>query len=253
MRLLRTLLLASLGTAILTGTSIKVSAASGSSDVKEPPSTTLVVQGETSLSETTEVLTAPKPVTALAVIPPPKAITDRYVFNEVSKRVKALQKQLGTVAVDGHYGPQTRRAHVAALKKAGLSTSIVPAPSARYNISYNSEHRCPQFEDEFRKLGLEPVDVFSYIAWRESRCNPKAVNAKWKDGKVVWTLNKDGSYDSGLLQINSSWRSVTAAVCRAPQGDLSVLLGVDCNLKVAKYIMDESSGKLANWKVRKIG
>ena len=29
--------------------------------------------------------------------------------------------------------------------------------------------RCPQFEQVFEAYGL-PADVFSYVAWRESRC-----------------------------------------------------------------------------------
>jgi hypothetical protein len=133
----------------------------------------------------------------------------------------------------------------------GLSRANVPSnkPVPTYNISYNPERRCPAFEQSFDQHRLHPVDVFSYIAWRESRCNPQAVNAIWKNGKIVWTLNNDGSYDSGLLQINSSWKTVTAQVCGSEFGNLTVLRNLDCNLKVAKHIMENSSGKLANWRV----
>jgi putative component of membrane protein insertase Oxa1/YidC/SpoIIIJ protein YidD len=48
---------------------------------------------------------------------------------------------------------------------------------------------CPQYEAQLRKHGL-PVKQFSYIMWRESRCNPKAVSSQ----------NGDGSYDYGALQ-----------------------------------------------------
>jgi hypothetical protein len=107
--------------------------------------------------------------------------------------------------------------------------------------------RCPQWESKFKEYGL-PVDVFSYIAWRESGCNPEAINAKFNsNGKVIWTLNKNGSIDRGLVQINSCWRSVTKKVCGT---NLNGLLGVDCNLKVAKYIMDNSQGKLLNWNIQ---
>ena len=106
--------------------------------------------------------------------------------------------------------------------------------------------RCPQWESKFKEYGL-PVDVFSYIAWRESGCNPGAINAKFDaNGKVVWTLNKNGSIDRGLVQINSCWKSVTKKVCGT---NLNGLLGIDCNLKVAKYIMDNSEGKLLNWRI----
>jgi hypothetical protein len=107
--------------------------------------------------------------------------------------------------------------------------------------------RCPKWESKFKEYGL-PVDVFSYIAWRESKCNPKAINAKFDaNGNVTWTLNKNGSIDRGLVQINSCWRSVTKKVCGT---NLNGLLGIDCNLKVAKYIMDNSEGKLLNWRIQ---
>jgi hypothetical protein len=92
------------------------------------------------------------------------------------------------------------------------------------------------------------VDVFSYIAWRESGCNPKAINAKFdSNGNVTWTLNKNGSIDRGLVQINSCWRSVTKKVCGT---GLDGLFDVDCNLKVAKYLLDNTEGKLLNWRVQ---
>jgi phage baseplate assembly protein W len=93
------------------------------------------------------------------------------------------------------------------------------------------------------------VEVFSYIAYRETRCNAKAVNAKFDaDGNVTWTLNKNGSIDRGLLQINSCWKAVTQKVCGT---GLEGLFDVSCNLKVAKYIMDNSASGLGNWNVWK--
>lgn len=181
-----------------------------------------------------------------------------YKFDEVSENVKALQNVLGNVRVDGHYGGITRKRHIEALKANGLPTDNVPDAKYRsselgkYNISDNLEERCPMWEDKFREYGLEPVEVFSYIAYRESRCNPKAVNAKFDaNGNVTWTLNKDGSVDRGLVQINSTWRTVTSEVCNAPKGKLEVLYDVDCNLKVAKYLMDNTDSKLGNWRVWK--
>jgi len=105
------------------------------------------------------------------------------------------------------------------------------------------EKSCPQFEEAFKNYGLEPVSTFSYIAYRESRCRIKAINAKWdKNGNMTWALNKDRSYDSGLLQVNSSWVTVTKNVCKQ---DISALLTLDCNLKVAKYLLD--NGGLNHW------
>lgn len=115
-------------------------------------------------------------------------------------------------------------------------------PDAEY-VGIESEQRCPRWEPYFKEYGL-PAKQFSYIAWRESRCRIKAVNAKWDaQGNIIWTLNKDGSYDSGLLQINSTWRTVTKNICG---GGIELLLTLDCNLRVAKYLYD--NGGLGHWK-----
>jgi hypothetical protein len=53
------------------------------------------------------------------------------------------------------------------------------------------------------------------------------------------------SYDSGLLQINSSWVTVTSQVCGTKWGDLRPLRTSSCNLKVAKYLFE--NGGLGNW------
>lgn len=182
----------------------------------------------------------------------PQILVAQYSFGERSNKVERLQRHLG-VYVDGLYGRQTREAHIKALEAAGEETAFVPsAPSSggsKYNIPSDPEQRCPEFEPLFAQYGLQPVEVFSYIAYRESRCNAKAVNAKWDSkGNVIWTLNKNGSIDRGLLQINSCWKTVTKQVCGT---DLDGLFNVECNIKVAKYIMDNSSGKLANWNVWK--
>lgn len=103
---------------------------------------------------------------------------------------------------------------------------------------------CPKFEKVFADYGLLPVEVFSYIAWRESRCNPSAINARWdKNGNLVWTLNKNKTWDSGLLQINSGHRERVRKICG---GDLDRLMVLDCNLKVAKFLLD--NGGLAHWR-----
>lgn len=178
-----------------------------------------------------------------------------YKYDEVSKRVERLQRVLGNVRVDSHYGEITRQRHLEALEARGLPVDKIPSvgggdQDGKYNISDNLEHRCPMWEEKFKEHGLEPVEVFSYIAYRESRCRPAATNAKYDaNGNITWTLNKDKSIDRGLLQINSSWQTVTSQVCKAPRGQMDVLFDVDCNLSVAKYILDNSTGKLSNWRV----
>lgn len=105
------------------------------------------------------------------------------------------------------------------------------------------EWRCPKYEALFAQYGLVPVETFSYIAYRESRCRKKAINAIWdENGNMIWALNKNGSYDSGLLQINSTWKTVTKQICK---GGIEKLMELDCNLRVAKYLLD--NGGLGHW------
>lgn len=113
---------------------------------------------------------------------------------------------------------------------------VVTAPESK-KIPSDLTMRCPKWEAKFAQHGL-PVQTFSFIAWRESRCRLRAHNT---------TLNADGSSDLGLVQINSSWRKVTSQICDAPYGDLTVLFNVDCNLAVAKYLYD--NGGLRHWRL----
>lgn len=99
-------------------------------------------------------------------------------------------------------------------------------------IPKDQTQRCPQWEAKFREYGL-PVVAFSYISYRESRCNPRAWNR---------TLNRNGSQDLGLVQVNSSWQTVTRNICGT---GIKGLFNVDCNLSVAKYLYD--NGGLGHW------
>ena len=111
------------------------------------------------------------------------------------------------------------------------------APSGKVSsqsISSTQVKSCPQWEAKLKAQGLVPVKKFSYIMWRESRCQEK----------VVSKPNSNGTRDYGLLQINSSWRTVTRQVCGGKSMD--VLLNSKCNLKVAKYLFD--NGGIGHWK-----
>jgi hypothetical protein len=128
-------------------------------------------------------------------------------------------------------------------------TQSAPVPVVRVvehlpdGVPADLSKRCPQYESLMAAHGLRPVQAFSYIAWRESRCRPDAINARWdRSGRLVWTLNRNRSYDSGLLQVNSSWKTVTRQTCG---GDIDLLLTLDCNLRVAKYLLD--NGGLGHW------
>lgn len=93
---------------------------------------------------------------------------------------------------------------------------------------------CPQFNALFAKYGL-PVKVFSKIAWRESRCNPKSVSE----------VRHTGRPDVGLLQIQASWATVTRTICRRQKVVLA-LTDPSCNVKVAAYLY--ANGGLRHWK-----
>jgi hypothetical protein len=112
---------------------------------------------------------------------------------------------------------------------------VLPVEVVPEGVPADKTKRCPQWEDEFAEFGL-PVEVFSYVAWRESRCSPHSWNR---------TLNKNKTQDRGLLQINSSWVTVTAKECASQRGDLSVLFDVRCNLAVARYLY--RNGGLRHW------
>ena len=130
------------------------------------------------------------------------------------------------------------------------TTTINPPEAGRApsnTVPADPKKRCRAIEPLLEQYGLYPVEVFSYIAWRESGCRADAVNARWDAaGNVIWTLNKNGSIDRGLLQINSSWKTLVSEVCEAPRGDLDVLYDLDCNLRVARRLLGDGSG-LSNW------
>lgn len=128
------------------------------------------------------------------------------------------------------------------------------------SIPSDKTHRCPKWEPLMKRVGLEPIEVFSYLAWRESRCTPKAVGWNYRKGKSVKDCklvpydayrkcSAVKSYDSGLWQVNSSWKTVTAQVCKSPQGDMTVLFDPLCNAKVAKYLLD--NGGFNHWSLKR--
>lgn len=158
----------------------------------------------------------------------------QYSWNQRGTVVEDLQKLIG-VTPDGHYGVKTREAHIRYLKENNLSLLGVGSLPAFLSGSYPQDKakRCPQWEGRLRYNGLVPVDRFSYIMWKESRCQEN----------VISKPNKNGTRDYGLLQINSSWVSVTRKLCGGK--DMKVLLNHKCNLKVAKYLLD--NGGLGHW------
>ena len=174
-----------------------------------------------------------------------EVLQGEYSFLRFDEDVKVLQHYL-QVEVDGVYGPITRGEHIKALVRLGqwkpLEVSISMdqiVGDGGYAYPMDPEKRCPEWEQTFVTYGLVPVDVWSYVAWKESRCRPTVVND---------TLNSDGSIDYGLVQINSIHRKAVFRVCDG--WDLEImLLDVDCNLRMAKYLMDHTRNRLGNWRI----
>jgi hypothetical protein len=113
-----------------------------------------------------------------------------------------------------------------------LYTFAMPARAAAAPVK-----DCPQFYTQLKAHGLPPK-IFGPIMYRESRCNPASRSV----------LRHNGTRDLGALQINSSWRTVTARTCRVNSAQAPLeLLKLDCNLKVAAVLYNGGKG-LGNWR-----
>ena len=111
-------------------------------------------------------------------------------------------------------------------------TSTLPPPPA--------DALCPQWWNLARDAGWtdDLLPTLDYVMWRESRCDPTQHNT---------TLNKDGSTDIGLTQINDrSWCLPTRWYLNGYLPQVATLRIVDCkqlfdpyiNLQAAKVIHD---------------
>lgn len=117
---------------------------------------------------------------------------------------------------------------------------------------------CPQWHDALRRHDL-PVKVFAPIMMRESKCLRDAIGWNYHKGKshldcklsharTYRRCKAVKSYDIGLLQINSSHKTLTARVCRYDYGKMLILQKSECNLKVAAVLYNNGKG-LSNWQV----
>jgi len=130
------------------------------------------------------------------------------------------------------------------------TTTIAPTTTTTVALAPVANGRkCNQATiDKLAEYGL-PAVPFASIAYRESRCNPLAINARWnKQGEMTYSLNKNGTWDSGLLQINSGHKERIRRVCgkQALANNLAGLLDIDCNLAVAKELYNNGKG-LSHW------
>ena len=132
-------------------------------------------------------------------------------------------------------------------------TLVAPAPA---HAETEPTKSCPQYEALLRKHRL-PVKEFSFYMWRESKCEPKAIGWNYRKGtdhndcvlspaSTYKNCRAVRSYDVGLLQVNSQYKTITAQICKRPKRQLvRSLTDPSCNLKVAKYLYD--NGGSAHW------
>lgn len=137
-----------------------------------------------------------------------------------------------------------------------IATALIASVSPQRAAKADPVLPCRQWHRLMKDVGL-PVSTFAPIMWRESRCQPGTVgwnyrpgtsarDCKWSTFEVYRRCSAVKTYDMGLLQINSSWQTLTAKVCRSKQGDITVLFDPRCNLMVARYLFTEGGG-LRNW------
>lgn len=150
-----------------------------------------------------------------------------------------------------------KRPLLRAIAIAILLTSGTLATSATESVAKPAKtYPCEKWHPLLREYKL-PVKVFAPIMWRESKCQARAVGWNYKSGmshkdcklshaRTYRKCKAVKSYDVGLLQINSSWKSLTAQVCKTKLGEMLALQDPHCNLKVAAKLYNKGKG-LSNW------
>ena len=147
-------------------------------------------------------------------------VSATFLFVGISAKTEvAVQQEVGEpVVVSTTQAPTT-------------TTSVYVAPATAL---------CGQWWGLAIEAGWQEADMetLDYIMWRESRCDPTQHNT---------TLNKDGSTDVGLTQVNDrSWCLPTRWYPNGYLQTIGVLANVGCeelfdpftNLRAAKAIYD---------------
>lgn len=157
-------------------------------------------------------------------------IAQSFKWGQRGRLVKDLQEIVGA-PLTAKYDGKTWAAHYAYLWSRQMDLSLAPRPKLKMPraIPVDPSKRCPEIASQALAAGFPSwaIDSISYIAWKESRCQPDAINAKDENG---------GSF--GLMQINGIWtrRLVRQQIIVSRDQ----LLGPQKNLEAAFYVWIQS-------------
>jgi hypothetical protein len=154
----------------------------------------------------------------------------------------------------GIHGGRQQKLRELIKKLMALSLILALSTPAHASAAANS---CPKWEPLLAEyFPAKVVPIMSKISYRESRCISTAIGWNYKPGmshkdckiSPASTYRKCPavkSFDSGILQVNSTWVTVTRAVCKK-QDVMKALLNPRCNVKVAQYLY--RNGGLGHWR-----
>jgi hypothetical protein len=134
----------------------------------------------------------------------------------------------------------------------------IPVTAVVSPVEASYEWKCPKYTQQIRqhfpKRDWRTMDA---IMWRESRCITRAVGWNYRPGTTYKDCQGRGdfhtrrrcpavrSYDVGLFQITSSWRTLTRQVC-GKDTTTKVLMRPQCNFRVARVLYNH--GGLDHWR-----
>jgi hypothetical protein len=139
-----------------------------------------------------------------------------------------------------------------------LAVSIILINPVESSVEASKPWKCPRYTAQIKKtFPRKDWRRMDAIMWRESKCIRQAAGWNYHKGKTHRHCKDNGyfhnrqkckavrSWDIGLWQINSQWNTVTTRLC-GQNTRTKVLMNVDCNFRVAKYLYD--NGGLHHWR-----
>jgi hypothetical protein len=155
--------------------------------------------------------------------------------------------------------PPTRQDLEISMKRLALVIALTMGPVAVVSpVEASKPWLCPKYTAQIKKtFPRKDWRRMDAIMWRESKCIRQAAGWNYHRGKTHRDCKDNGyfhnrrkckavrSWDIGLWQINSQWSTVTTRLCGS-NTRTKVLMNVDCNFRVAKYLYE--NGGLHHWR-----